>query len=74
MYEGFEIIDFHSHFPTDRPWFPDMGETTAALCRAGQRGSGAALMQEQSKPYQRTVAAHVGLSPGGRQGAAPGRP
>jgi predicted TIM-barrel fold metal-dependent hydrolase len=27
MYQGFEIIDFHSHFPTDGPWFTDMGET-----------------------------------------------
>ena len=27
MYEGFHIIDFHAHFPTNRPWFTDMGDT-----------------------------------------------
>ena len=22
---GVEVIDFHVHFPTNRPWFADMG-------------------------------------------------
>lgn len=25
MYLGLEIIDFHTHFPTRKPWFADMG-------------------------------------------------
>lgn len=51
MYEGFEVIDFHSHFPTDRPWFPDMGETPqryAEQVSADRRQ----LIQQQSQPYQ----------------------
>jgi predicted TIM-barrel fold metal-dependent hydrolase len=50
MYEGFEVIDFHSHFPTDRPWFPDMGDydkTFAANVSAERRK----LIQERSRPY-----------------------
>ncbi|MCB0137474.1 MAG: hypothetical protein KDD75_20390, partial [Caldilineaceae bacterium] len=51
MYEGFEVIDFHSHFPTDRPWFPDMGETMqryAEQVSAPRRQ----LIQQMSQPYQ----------------------
>ena len=25
MYQNLEIIDFHTHFPTSKPWFTDMG-------------------------------------------------
>ena len=27
MYQGFEIIDFHAHFPTNQAWFSEMGDT-----------------------------------------------
>ena len=27
MYQGFEVIDFHAHFPTQGRWFTDMGDT-----------------------------------------------
>ena len=51
MYEGFDVIDFHSHFPTDRPWFPDMGETPQ---RYAERVSPARreLIGRMSRPYQ----------------------
>jgi predicted TIM-barrel fold metal-dependent hydrolase len=50
MYEGFEIIDFHSHFPTDRPWFPEMGNTIQNYVdKVGEKR--ARLVQEMSKPY-----------------------
>ncbi|OUC08088.1 hypothetical protein RY27_11105, partial [Litorilinea aerophila] len=50
MYEGFEIIDFHAHFPTDRPWFPDMGDTMKNyIDRVGERRY--RLIQEKGRPY-----------------------
>jgi hypothetical protein len=50
MVQGFEIIDFHSHFPTDRPWFPDMGNTIANyVARVGEER--AQLVREMSRPY-----------------------
>ncbi|MEI2736181.1 MAG: amidohydrolase family protein [Rhodoblastus sp.] len=52
MYEGFEVIDFHAHFPTDRPWFPDMGDTMQRYTEQRQRRRGCALIQQKSQPYQ----------------------
>lgn len=45
------VIDLHSHFPTDRPWFPDMGDTPQRFAEqvSAERRK---LIQEQSKPYQ----------------------
>ena len=31
MYQGFEIIDFHVHFPIRKPWFPMLGNTSYKL-------------------------------------------
>jgi len=39
MYQNLEIIDFHTHFPTAKPWFKDMGTNLrdSYLERRGER-------------------------------------
>ena len=50
MYQGFEIIDFHVHFPTQRPWFPKMGNTMQKYIeKVGEER--ARKVQEMSRPY-----------------------
>lgn len=50
MYEGFEIIDFHSHFPTQGPWFADMGDTMKNyIDKVGEERL--AILRERAKPY-----------------------
>jgi predicted TIM-barrel fold metal-dependent hydrolase len=51
MYEGFEIIDFHAHFPTDQPWFPEMGDTMKNYLErvSPQRYQ---LIRERGQPYE----------------------
>ena len=50
MYEGFEIVDFHSHFPTEGPWFTDMGDTMKHYVeRVGERRL--QIIQEKGRPY-----------------------
>jgi predicted TIM-barrel fold metal-dependent hydrolase len=50
MYEGFEIIDFHSHFPTQGPWFTDMGDTMKNyIDKVGEERL--AILRERAKPY-----------------------
>lgn len=50
MYQGFEIIDFHSHFPTQRPWFTDMGDTMKNYVdKVGEERL--AILRERAKPY-----------------------
>ena len=52
MYQDLEVIDFHTHFPTTKPWFegmaPNMIDTYVA--RRGQRR--ADLIREQSRAYR----------------------
>ncbi|MCB0159925.1 MAG: amidohydrolase family protein, partial [Caldilineaceae bacterium] len=50
MYQGFEIIDFHSHFPTEGPWFTDMGDTMKNYVdKVGEERL--AILRERAKPY-----------------------
>ena len=50
MYQGFEIIDFHLHFPTSKPWFPNMGNTIQNyIDKVGEKR--ARTVQEMSRPY-----------------------
>ncbi len=51
MYQGFEVIDFHAHFPTNRPWFPDMGDPVQRyIAQVGPER--AQRIREMSRPYQ----------------------
>jgi len=51
MYQGLEIIDFHTHFPTNLPWFTGMGGSTREeyLERRGERR--AAIARKQAAAY-----------------------
>lgn len=51
MYLDIEVIDFHTHFPTNRPWFADMGTDIRQdyLERRGERRAG--IAREQAKAY-----------------------
>jgi uncharacterized protein len=51
MYLGLEIIDFHTHFPTNKPWFTGMGQNHREeyLQRRGERR--AKILQEQAGMY-----------------------
>ena len=50
MYQGFEIIDFHVHFPTQKLWFPNMGNTMQRYVeKVGEER--ARKVQELSRPY-----------------------
>ncbi len=37
MYQGLTVIDFHTHFPTDRPWFDHPDPRQAYIERVGER-------------------------------------
>ena len=51
MYLGLEIIDFHTHFPTNKPWFTGMGQNHREeyLQRRGERR--AKILQQQAGMY-----------------------
>lgn len=53
MYLDLEIIDFHTHFPTKRPWFAGMAPDPRAeyARRRGERR--AAIAREQSMAYSK---------------------
>lgn len=53
MYLNLEIIDFHTHFPTKRPWFSGMGADLREdyLRRRGERR--AKIAREQAMAYSR---------------------
>jgi len=50
MYQGFHIIDFHAHFPTEKPWFAEMGDTMRNYTDkiSPER---LALIREKGRPY-----------------------
>jgi predicted TIM-barrel fold metal-dependent hydrolase len=52
MYQDLEIIDFHTHFPTTKPWFQDMGPDAREvyLERRGQRRTD--IAKEHARAYQ----------------------
>ncbi len=51
MYQNLEIIDFHTHFPTAKPWFKDMGTNIRERYteRRGERR--AKIMREKAMDY-----------------------
>lgn len=51
MYLGLEIIDFHTHFPTTKPWFTGMGPDMQQqyIERRGERR--ARLLRDQARAY-----------------------
>jgi hypothetical protein len=51
MYQDLQVIDFHSHFPTNRPWFEGMGEDwrKSYVERVGEHR--AQLAREQAMAY-----------------------
>ncbi len=53
MYQDLHVIDFHSHFPTSRPWFEGMGPDwrQAYIERVGERR--AQLAREQAMAYNK---------------------
>ncbi|MCB0087830.1 MAG: hypothetical protein KDE54_07945, partial [Caldilineaceae bacterium] len=50
MYQGFEIIDFHAHFPTNQAWFSEMGDTMKNYTSRISLER-LALIREKGKPY-----------------------
>ncbi len=64
MYQNIEVIDFHCHFPTSRPWFagmgPDMHEDY--LRRRGERR--AAIAREYARDYNLNWRLTWGFEPG----------
>jgi uncharacterized protein len=63
MYSGLEVIDFHTHFPTRKPWFegmaPDVRKEYAA--RRGERR--ARIAGEQAAAYSANWRAAWGYEP-----------
>jgi hypothetical protein len=53
MYQDIEVIDFHTHFPTNLPWFTGMGKSLGEdiAKRRGERR--AAIAREHAKAYSR---------------------
>jgi len=53
MYQDLHVIDFHSHFPTSRPWFEGMGpdQRQAFIDRVGEKR--AAVAREQAMAYNK---------------------
>ncbi|MAU12994.1 MAG: hypothetical protein CL607_24460 [Anaerolineaceae bacterium] len=51
MYQGLHIIDFHTHFPTAKPWFKDMGTDVRAEYRARRGDKRADKMGEYARNY-----------------------
>lgn len=51
MYLGLEIIDFHTHFPTNLPWFKDMGPDIRQqyIERRGEKRAG--IAREHAMKY-----------------------
>lgn len=63
MYQDIEVIDFHSHFPTNRPWFAGMGKSPQEdyVERRGERR--AAIAREQAAAYSQDWRLAWGFEP-----------
>jgi uncharacterized protein len=63
MYLNLEIIDFHTHFPTNRPWFTGMGPDFREdyIKRRGERR--AAVAREHAMAYSRDWRLTWGFDP-----------
>lgn len=53
MYQDLHVIDFHSHFPTSKPWFAGMGpdQRQAFIDRVGEKR--AAIAREHAMAYNK---------------------
>jgi hypothetical protein len=51
MYLGLEIIDFHTHFPTQKPWFADMGPDIRQQYVERRGEKRAKILREQAMKY-----------------------
>ncbi|MEO1290142.1 MAG: amidohydrolase family protein, partial [Chloroflexota bacterium] len=51
MYQNLEIIDFHTHFPTAKPWFKDMGTDIRAKYRERRGDARASKLGEYARGY-----------------------
>ncbi|MEL6149860.1 MAG: amidohydrolase family protein [Chloroflexota bacterium] len=51
MYLGLEIIDFHCHFPTSKPWFKDMVPDPRQTYHERRGEKRAALRRQQAMDY-----------------------
>jgi predicted TIM-barrel fold metal-dependent hydrolase len=54
MYQDLEIIDFHTHFPTTKPWFQDMGPDPRDMYREQRGQRRAHIAEEFAHAYQST--------------------
>ncbi len=63
MYLDLEIIDFHTHFPTHRPWFASMGKDyhQEYVQRVGERR--AKIAMEQAEAYRQEWRLTWGFEP-----------
>jgi predicted TIM-barrel fold metal-dependent hydrolase len=53
LYLGLEIIDFHCHFPTSKPWFAGMlGDNTQQSYSARRGERRAKILQQQAAAYR----------------------
>jgi hypothetical protein len=52
MYQDLEIIDFHTHFPTTKPWFEGMGPDPRDAYRARRGQRRASMAEGHAKAYQ----------------------
>jgi predicted TIM-barrel fold metal-dependent hydrolase len=53
MYQDLHVVDFHSHFPTSRPWFEGMGPDWRAEHRKRMGERRAKISLEQAMAYNR---------------------
>ncbi|NLX10005.1 MAG: amidohydrolase [Chloroflexi bacterium] len=51
MYQDLEVIDFHAHFPTSKPWFEGMGPDTREIYRQRRGQRRAEIAAEQARAY-----------------------
>ena len=63
MYLDLHIVDFHAHFPSNLPWFADMGPDNRQLYyeRRGERRAG--IAREQAIAYSKQWRLTWGFDP-----------
>lgn len=52
MYQDLEIIDFHTHFPTTKPWFYGMGPDVRDVYRKRRGQHRADIAEEHARAYR----------------------
>lgn len=63
MYNGLHVIDFHTHFPTNKPWFADMGPDIRSEYRNRRGDKRADLAREYAIAYSQQWRATWGYAP-----------